>query len=186
MDQHPAQDRDPGERPQASRRLETPPSARYGPPTGRASATDPASHAEAEAGTSAPATPGGSAASPGSPRARALVIAIVASLVGAAAIVLLAGILGQTAGLLAAVALTGIVVGRTLRGPGVRFSPSMRLVIALILVLDAVALGNLGTWAYAVSEGGVLGPVDYLLETFGPLVAVEFVVGGAAAVLASR
>lgn len=108
------------------------------------------------------------------------------SLIGAGAIVLLAGILGQTAGLLAAVAVTGILIGRTLRGAGGGLTPTVRLTLALTFALDAVALGNLGTWAYALAGGGVLGPIDYLVETFGPLVPAEAIVAATAAMLTSR
>ena len=37
----------------------------------------------------------------------------------------------------------------------------------------AVALGQLGLWWYAGTEGGVLPLVDYLAETFGLLVPLQ-------------
>lgn len=155
---------EPGETPPDARRLATPPSARYG-----------ATGVDAEPGP------------PRSSLARDVAVAAVLSLIGAGAIVLLGGVLSQTTGLLAVAGIGGIAVGRAVRGeatddPG----RSMRTAVALILALDMVALGNLGTWAFALSEGGVLGPIEYLLETFGPLVPAEIAVGSIAAWLASR
>jgi len=49
------------------------------------------------------------------------------------------------------------------------------------VTLGAVALAQLGIWLYARSEGGALGLVDYLSQTFGPLVPLQFVVAGAVA-----
>ncbi len=115
-----------------------------------------------------------------------MLLSTLISLLGATAMVLLAGVLGLTAGLLAAVALTGIAIGRTMRGAGPALTPSIQVIVALIFVLDAVAIGNIGTWLYALAEGGVLGPIEYLSETFGLLVIAEFVVGGTAVVLTSR
>ena len=59
-------------------------------------------------------------------------------------------------------------------------------VIALALALGAVALGQLGLWQYGRSEGGVLGPLDYLGQVYGPLVLVEFAAAGVIAWLAAR
>jgi hypothetical protein len=41
-------------------------------------------------------------------------------------------------------------------------------------------VGQLGLWLYALTEGGVLGPIDYLGEVFGLLVPLEL---GVAAVI---
>jgi hypothetical protein len=35
-------------------------------------------------------------------------------------------------------------------------------------------MGQAGLWLYALTEGGVLGPIDYLAQTFGLLVPFEF------------
>ncbi len=55
-----------------------------------------------------------------------------------------------------------------------------------MLTVASVALGQVGIWQYALTEGGVLPLVDYLGEVFGPLVIVEFVVGAVVAWLAAR
>ena len=46
--------------------------------------------------------------------------------------------------------------------------------------------GQVGLWLYAGSEGGVLSLVDYLGETFGPLVPLQVVIAPAAAWMAAR
>ena len=65
--------------------------------------------------------------------------------------------------------------------PAVAGSPSR-----LALALGAVALGQLGLWQYGRTEGGVLGPLDYLGQVYGPLVLVEFAAAGVLAWLAAR
>ena len=67
-------------------------------------------------------------------------------------------------------------------GRASRRQPVLRPGLAAI----AVAGGQLGLWLWARSEGGVLGPLDYLGETFGILVPLEFAFGVAAAWLAGR
>jgi hypothetical protein len=79
------------------------------------------------------------------------------SVVGAGAIVLLVGVLATTTGLLIVAGAIGLGVGSQL---GAR--------PAVALALAAVAAGDIGTWLYARAEGGVLGPVDYLLQVLGP------------------
>jgi len=54
------------------------------------------------------------------------------------------------------------------------------VVAAVGASIAAVAVAQVGLWQYALTEGGVLGPIDFLLEVYGPLVPLEF---GAAALL---
>lgn len=103
---------------------------------------------------------------------RSLAFGAIAALAGAATITVLGGVLTVTAGLVVIAAATGWAVGAVLPG---RFRAAVALAVA------AVALGQLGLWAYAQSEGGVLGPLDLLWQVYGGLVPLEFV---AAAVLA--
>lgn len=117
---------------------------------------------------------------------RAVVTAVLVSLVGAAVIVALAGVLAQTTGLLAVAGIGGIAIGRTLRTAGDALAAPARLALSIVFALDMVILGNLGTWAFAIAEGGVLGPIDYLAETFGPLVPIELAVASVAGWLAAR
>jgi len=134
------------------RRLAHPPSDRYRSPA-------------------APLAPPSSPAGP-APLARGLGLGAVAGLVGAAAITILGGVLTVTAGLIVVAAATGWAVGAVL---------PRRTRAALILALAAVALGQLGLWAYARSEGGVLGPFELLWQVYGGLVPLELL---AAAILA--
>ena len=57
---------------------------------------------------------------------------------------------------------------------------------AAIVYLGGVALGQLGLWRYGLAEGGVLGPLDYLGQVYGPLVLLEFAAAGVVAWLAAR
>jgi hypothetical protein len=133
------------------RRLAHPPSDRYREPGPRLAAEDPS------------ATPG-----------RGIAFGIVAAVGGAAAITLLGGVLAVSSGLIVAAGASGWAVGIALR-VGARgqlaIGPRTRLAVGLALL--AVALGQLGLWVYALTEGGVLGPLDYLAETFGVLVPLE-------------
>lgn len=165
MDEPSSADRtpEPGERAPAGRRLAEPPSARYGPGP-----------------TETPADRRGIVG-------RAFARAALVALLGAAAIFILEGLLGITTGLLAAMAVTGFVIGRSLREAGAALTPSVATGLALFLVVDAVALGNVLAWVNAVIvEGGVLGPIDYLSETFGLLIVVELAIGMVAAWAAAR
>lgn len=172
----PAPAPDPGERPPAARRLATPPSARYG--RGDSDAADAGSGPGTGTGNAAGSGAGSGSATVG----RAFVRAAVAALLGAVAIFVLEGLLSITTGLVAAMAVTGWIIGRAIHGAGDALTASSGLVLALFLVVDAVVLGNLLTWLNAVVvEGGVLGPIDYLSETFGLLIVVEIAVGAVAA-----
>jgi hypothetical protein len=114
--------------------------------------------------------------------ARGAAISTVAAIVGAVAIVVLGGVFAVTAGLVAVAGGLGWAVAAALGyGAGDRLAPRRRVTAAVGLAIAAVALGQLGLWQYARTEGGVLPPVEYLLEVFGPLVPLEF---GAAALLA--
>ena len=151
------------------RRLARPPSDRYRPesPTAAASGDD-------VAGT------GGSFG-------RAIAFGALTGLALAAAITVLGEVLLITAGLIAVAGLGGWAIAVAVRAGGVAaLSPSEQRALAVGLVAAAVLAGQLGLWLFARSEGGVLGPVDYLAETFGLLVPLQFVVGVAAAWLAAR
>jgi hypothetical protein len=87
------------------------------------------------------------------------------------------GLLTVTAGLIVLAAFAGWLVGRFV-------SPPPR---AAVVGLVAVGLGFLGIWLYGRIEGGVLWPIDYLLEVEGPVVVVlSLLAGGGMAAAASR
>ncbi len=83
--------------------------------------------------------------------------------------------LAFSAGLLVVAAVIGRAIGLALQlGGRDAVPPRTRLALAVGLSIVAVVLGQLGLWWYAGTEGGVLGPVDYLVETFGVLVPLQF------------
>ena len=97
-------------------------------------------------------------------------------LVGIVATILLGGVLAFSAGLLVVAAVTGRAIALAIQlGGGDAITPGMRVGLAIGLSVLALALGQLGLWWYAGTEGGVLGPIDYLGQAFGVLVPLQFV-----------
>jgi hypothetical protein len=103
---------------------------------------------------------------------RGLAWAALVAVGGAAAIVALGGPLAVSIGLVVVALVIGRLVGLALRTK--EFS-------AVTITLLGILLGQLGIWLYARSEGGVLGLLDYLGQTFGWLVAAQLLVGAAVA-----
>jgi len=135
------------------------------------------------------------AAVPGAPEdaiargstSRGIPFASVAGLVGSAGITILGGIVAISAGLVVVAVAIGWAVALGLRAGGRgQLDGRRRVRLALALALAAVALGQAVLWIYARSEGGVLGPLDYLWEVFGGLVPIQFVGAALAAWLAAR
>jgi hypothetical protein len=58
--------------------------------------------------------------------------------------------------------------------------------IAVVLAILSIALGQAGLWQYAQNEGGVLAPLDYLAEVYGPLVPLQLLAAAGAAWLGAR
>jgi len=166
----PAPDAAPATSSPGERRLARPPSDRYRETEAAMAA------AEAQAAVDPDASVG-----------RGVALAAAVTIAGAAAIVLLGGVLALTEILLVVAGFTGGGVGIALRwGAGEHLAGRRRVVIALTLALVAVALGQLGLWQYGRIEGGVLGPLDYLGQVYGPLVLLEFAAAGVVAWLAAR
>ena len=126
------------------------------------------------------------------PLARATTI----GLVGAAILVLVGGVLASTAGLLFVAAATGAGIGLALARAAVP-SPTAETETAVLTRRQAarwsvataclaVVLGAAGTWLVARSEGGTLGPIDYLWTTFGWFVPAELVFASLAAAWGAR
>ena len=111
------------------------------------------------------------------------------ALVGALLLFALGAVFAQTAGLLFVVGLIGAAIGLILArtrvpGPGDAPAPLSRrqaVWVAIAITLVAIVLAWVATWLYARSEGGTLGLVDYLLETFGPFVPAEILIAEIAA-----
>lgn len=105
------------------------------------------------------------------------VLGAFAGLVGALAITVLGGLMSVTAGLIVVSTATGWAVGTLL---------PRRAGTAVTLALVAVALGQLGLWAYALWQGGVLGPLDLLWQVYGGLVPLELIAAAILAWIAAR
>ena len=96
---------------------------------------------------------------------------------GAIAFTVLGGILTVTAGLLIPAAFLGWLSGRLVSPPG----------RATIVGLAVVIAGFLGIWLFGRIEGGVLDPLEYLVEVEGPVVVIlSLLAGGGLAAAASR
>ena len=146
------------------RRLPHPPSDRYRTP-------------EVEASD---ANEGGSVA-------RAVAWAGAAAIAGAPATTVLGGVLAVSAGLLVVAAASGWGIAASLRAGGrSHLDPRLRVRLALVLTTIALVLGQLGLWLFARFEGGVLGPVDYLAETFGLLIPIQLAIAWIVAAATAR
>jgi hypothetical protein len=150
----------PGDSPpgRSTRQLERAPGERYARVSTAAAASE-----------SAAGLPGGSLA-------RALLFAIPAAVFALAAYVAIAGPLSISEGLVVVAILAGSLIGRSTRaGAGTALDSGRRVRIALAITGAWFVLAQVGTWQYALGEGGVLPVLDYLLQTFGlivPLVAI--------------
>jgi hypothetical protein len=113
---------------------------------------------------------------------------LVAALVGTVLLYALGALLSSSGGLLFVAGLTGAAVGLLLAraaAPGRSEMPALsrrqvtRAAIAISIL--AVVIAAVGTWLHALVEGGALGLLDYLLETFGVIVPAELVIAALSA-----
>ena len=152
------------------RRLAHPPSDRYRATEARAAAAAAAADGDASASI-----------------ARGVAIATSVAIVGAVAIGLLGGVFTITESLLIIAGLTGGGIGIALRwGAGGELPRRRRAILALVLAIAAVVLGQIGLWQYGRTEGGVLPLVDYLGQVYGPLVPLQVATAAVLAWLAAR
>lgn len=106
---------------------------------------------------------------------------------GAALLTLVGAVLASTAGLLAVAGVAGAAIGLILAGAAAPSGDAVPVArgriaqLAVGLALAAVFVAAAATWVIARGEGGVLGPIDYLLTTFGPFVPGEAVIASLAA-----
>jgi hypothetical protein len=117
-----------------------------------------------------------------------VVKAVIAAAIGTVVLYALGALLSSSAGLVFVAGFTGAMVGlllaRAAARSGDREPPLTRRAVtwsAVALTVLAIALASLGTWLHALAEGGALGPIDYLLQTFGVIVPAELVIAGIAA-----
>ena len=156
------------------RRLDRPPSDRY-------RAAQEHGPAAANPSTEPAITPLGATEDRPSP-ARGVAFGALVAIVGAGALTLIGGALAVSAGLLVVAATIGYAVALvTVTGAGQTVSRSRRAGIAAILAGLGVLVGQVGLWLFARAEGGVLAPIDYLGQTFGPLVPLELLLAVAVA-----
>jgi hypothetical protein len=134
-----------------------------------------------------PATPPPQVEDPRASQARGVLAAAIVAIGGALAITLLGGVLAISSGLIVVAGATGWTVAVALKaGAGSSIPRGRRVRLAVAIAVLAVALGQAGLWVYSRSEGGVLGPFEYLGETFGPLVPVEVAVAWVVAWISAR
>lgn len=109
-----------------------------------------------------------------------IVNAATAGLLGAVILFVFAGPLSFSAGLVVVALFVGRIVGLAARTGGV-VEPAARTSVAIVVSLLAVSVGLLSAWAMAAASGGSLGPVDFLLQTLGPIVPLQYIVATLAA-----
>jgi hypothetical protein len=160
----PGERRTPGERMASvsdagARKLAQPPSARYLDRPG----------------------PGHDAAPTGARLRGPLAKALVVAAAGAVALVALGAIFASTIGLLFTSGATGAAIGLVLARAAVppddpRAVPRRTVEwLSIGLAIAAIVVAGIATWIIARQEGGTLGPLDYLVTTFGPFVPGEAV-----------
>ena len=119
--------------------------------------------------------------------ARAGLYGALAAVAVAAVVTILGGVLAVSAGLLVVAAAGGWLVGRAVRiGGGSAVGGASGVRLAIVLAVAGIAAGQLGLWQFARSEGGVLGVVEYLGETFGALVPLQLGLAAVVAWLSAR
>ena len=134
-----------------------------------------------------PRHPGARADGPSSRRTRAIVALLV--VVDAGAVVyLLLGLLDLGVGLLAIAAFLGWIVGVTMIwwGRDAIASGRRRIALAASAGTWAIVLAISLDWGYALVQGGVLGPLDYVAQRYGPWGPLSVVVAALVAAWRAR
>jgi hypothetical protein len=120
---------------------------------------------------------------------RAVALAALVALIGGI-ILFIIGNLDLGAGLLALSAAVGwttaIALADGRRGAGGYPRGPARIVIAVALATVAAGGAFLALGVYAILEGGVLSPIDYLAQRFGPFVLLDILAAAAAAAFRAR
>ena len=118
-------------------------------------------------------------------RRQGVIRAFLAADAGALAFFLL-GLLDLGAGLIAVAAFIGWVVALALVWTGRDAIPmaSTRMAIAAVLGAWSIVAAILADWVYALIQGGVLGPLDYVAQRYG--IVALLCVAAAAGVAALR
>jgi hypothetical protein len=118
---------------------------------------------------------------------RGILLAAVAGALGSIASIVLFAVASVSAGLLVVAALTALLVAEALRaGAGGTLTPRLRRILSLSTAIESVVVAQIGIWLVARSEGGALGLIDYLAQTFGPLVPLQFAIAALVAWWSAR
>jgi hypothetical protein len=126
-------------------------------------------------------------AGPGPRGARALIAAVLVADAGAVVFFLL-GLPDLGVGLVAVAAFTGWATALALVWWGRDAIPAARTRVAAGALLGgwSVAGGILLDWIYALLQGGVLGPPDYVAQRYGLVALLALVVGAGVAAVRAR
>jgi hypothetical protein len=130
---------------------------------------------------------GGSGGAGGGRGGPGVIRAFLVADAGALAFFLL-GLLDLGAGLLVVAAFIGWVVALALVWTGRDAIPASRtrMGIAAMLGAWAIVAAIVADWVYALIQGGVLGPLDYVVQRYGMVALVSVVVASGVAALRAR
>lgn len=124
---------------------------------------------------------------------RPLLWALVVAALGIAGIVVLGGVLASTIGLAFVAGVAGGTIGLVLARAAVpddggppALSRTEVAGIGVLVAIGAVVAADALLWLLARERGGVLGPLPYLLDTFGLLVPIMPVMAALGAVWGVR
>lgn len=165
------------------RRLSRPPSLRYAEP-----GSDHGGGSEPDRASGRRDEPTGARdeAIPPGPR-WAIGIGVFAALIPSVILVVFASLFGFTAGLVVVGIFVGRIVGISVRGAlNSGLSSDARTLVAIVITLAALAISQVAIWLLALREGGDLPLVDFLSQTYGPVVPLEAMLGTIAAWWSAR
>ena len=98
-------------------------------------------------------------------------------MIGVALFLALAGPLAADTGLVLVAGAMGLAIGSAVARGGRGLATRQRLLLAAVIFVVALAAGEIFTWQFALSEGGVLELAPYLWQTFGGLLVLQLLAG---------
>jgi hypothetical protein len=121
------------------------------------------------------------------PAMRAVAYGLVAAVLTGFLLWVFAAILAFSAGLLVVAFFLGRIVGLSVRtGAGDGLSSAARTSVSILWSIGAITAAMVATWLFAGLSGGVLGLGEYLVETLGPIVPLQYMIATVAAWWTSR
>jgi len=109
--------------------------------------------------------------------ARAIGFAILPSVIGVALFFVVAGPLAADTGLVLVAGGMGLTIGSAVARGGRGLPTGQRVLLAAVIFVVALAAGEIFTWQFALSEGGVLELGPYLWQAFGGLLVLQLLAG---------